>query len=415
MKTKITFLIAFLLALNCIAQNGINYKAVIKDASGNILESTSVSVQFNIYQGAALTNNVYQEIHGSSTDANGILLLNIGEGTSADNFSAIDWEADEHYLNVRVNVGSGLVDMGTTQFKNVPYAFLAKDVVNKTWETNNTNAFYNTGNVGIGTNVPTTKLEILGSGTNSTSTRITSPEGTSSFEFFHPDAEKIDWSIASGVTNELQIGSSDTDLVTGTVRLRLKSNGDVIMAENEGRVGVGIINPVNTFSVLQPTGNANTVRIETFEHPTGKDLLELKVPTGSTSSSQFIEMENGGSIVAAINSDGSAEFKSIQFEDNTIQTTAAVGPLAHGFIKADASIDSGSGNFTAVWDASLSRYEITISSVDYFYRYFSTNITASSSSIYRCRVSSQSGKLLVILYNSSGLQIQGEFQFITFQ
>jgi len=37
-------------------------------------------------------------------------------------FDNIDWGIDDHYLNVQIDTGSGLVDMGTTQFMAVPYA-----------------------------------------------------------------------------------------------------------------------------------------------------------------------------------------------------------------------------------------------------------------------------------------------------
>ncbi|AUC81195.1 hypothetical protein [Lacinutrix sp. Bg11-31] len=415
-KNTLALLITLLLTLSSMAQNGINYKAVIKDGVGNIMESIPISVQFIVYEGSALTNNVYQESHTLNTDANGIIIVNIGEGITGDNFSTISWETDNHFLNVQVNIGAGLVDLGTTEFKTVPYALVAKDIENAIWETNGINAFYNAGNVGIGTNSPLTKLEILGSGTNSTSARITSPIGTSSLEFLHPDAAKTDWSIASGVTtNELQIGSSNDDLISGSVRLRLKQNGDITMAQNEGRIGIGTNTPVNPLSVLQSAGTANTVRVESLDHPTGKDLLELIVPSGSTSGSQFIEMQNGTNIVAAVNSDGSAKFKSVQFEDNSVQTKAALGPIAYGFVQNTGNTSSGSGNYSSAWVAANNRYEIAITGENYFWTLYTTNVTTTSSSVNRLRVNSAGGKLLVYLYNSAGTLIQGDFQFITYK
>ncbi|MCX7550477.1 tail fiber domain-containing protein [Xanthomarina sp. F2636L] len=120
---KLVFTLVFLITGITFAQQGIHYKALIKDGSGNILASAPVSIQFIIYEGAALTNNVYQESHAPTTDANGIVMVNIGEGTPiSGTFNAIDWAADEHYLNVQINTGSGLTNMGTTQFMSVPYA-----------------------------------------------------------------------------------------------------------------------------------------------------------------------------------------------------------------------------------------------------------------------------------------------------
>ncbi len=68
MKKYITLIIAILIAAVSFAQNGINYKAVVKDNSGNILSSSPVTIQFIIYEGVALTDNVYQESHTSNTD-----------------------------------------------------------------------------------------------------------------------------------------------------------------------------------------------------------------------------------------------------------------------------------------------------------------------------------------------------------
>ena len=128
MKAKLLFAIMALLGSLTFAQTGINYKAIIKDSGGNIVASQAVDVQFIIYEGAALTDNVYQESHTTITDANGILIVNIGEGTTTDVFTDISWGDDEHWLNVQVDTGAGLVDMGTTQFMAVPYALHASNV-----------------------------------------------------------------------------------------------------------------------------------------------------------------------------------------------------------------------------------------------------------------------------------------------
>ncbi|TYB76452.1 tail fiber domain-containing protein [Bizionia myxarmorum] len=115
-----------LISYTAIAQNGINYKAIIKDANGNIIANDLISVQFTILQGVAQTN-VYQEIRTPTTDANGIIIINIGEGTPVSGtFNAIDWASDTTFLNTKINTGAGLVDMGTTEFKTVPYALHAE-------------------------------------------------------------------------------------------------------------------------------------------------------------------------------------------------------------------------------------------------------------------------------------------------
>ncbi len=123
---KITFLATILMTFSGLAQStSINYKAIIKDGSGNVVANQMVGVQFTILSNSV---NVYQETHPATTDANGLVILNIGTGNTSDVYSDIDWETYDHTLNVQVDIGSGQVDMGTTSFNMVPYAHAAGNV-----------------------------------------------------------------------------------------------------------------------------------------------------------------------------------------------------------------------------------------------------------------------------------------------
>ena len=126
MKLLNTLIFSVFFSTLCLAQNGINYKAIIKDNNGNVIANDLISVQFTILQGTAQTN-VYRENHTPTTDANGLIILNIGEGTPVSGtFNTIDWATNTTFLNTKINTGAGLVDMGTTEFKTVPYAISAK-------------------------------------------------------------------------------------------------------------------------------------------------------------------------------------------------------------------------------------------------------------------------------------------------
>ena len=162
MKTKITLFIALLITMVSIAQNGINYKAIIKDNTGNIIVGDLIVVQFEIRQGSDTGPMVYQETHTPTTDDNGLIMLNIGEGTPTPTspfFADVDWGSDSHFLNVQANTGAGLEDMGTTQFKTVPYAINALNSNDNSWQKNvddisNTNS----GNIGFGVDEPKVKF-----------------------------------------------------------------------------------------------------------------------------------------------------------------------------------------------------------------------------------------------------------------
>jgi hypothetical protein len=371
MKTRLLLLITLLMALPIIAQNGINYKAVVKDASGNVIASDLIVVQFSIVKTTATGTTVYQENHTTTTDPNGIIVVNIGEGTPiTGTFGAIDWASDAHFLKVEVNTGSGLVDMGTTEFKLVPYSIAASNIKlpyydNTTTATNeaafhvhndNTNATYGVvGTTGTdGAIIPANRAGVLGYSTNAHGVY-----GLSENSFFAGVQGVSDSPTGVGVQGYGFGGGVGGHFYT-------TSSGVAALTTGVGNVGIGINSPVNPLSVLQSTGTANTVRIESEEHPSGKDLLELIVPAGSTSGSQFIEMQNGATIVAAVNSDGSAKFKSVQFEDNTVQNTS--GPVAKAYLDAVSAVSTnvnviGSSTLSATYNTTGNYLDVSLSGV----------------------------------------------------
>lgn len=129
MKNTLSIVLIMLFTVTIYAQ-GINYKAVIKDDTGGVVVTQTIKVQFQILQGAGMTN-VYQETHTPTTDANGIIVINIGEGTTnvVGDFTAIDWGIDSHFLNTQIEIvsGAGLINIDTTAFMAVPYALHASN------------------------------------------------------------------------------------------------------------------------------------------------------------------------------------------------------------------------------------------------------------------------------------------------
>lgn len=131
MKTILSLLITLCISAISFAQGGINYKALIKDNNGDILANQTITIQFQILEGG--TTNIYQETHNPTTDVNGFIIVNIGEGNADNgNFLTIDWGSTEHSLNIQVNTGAGFTDLGTTPFKHVPYAMHSKTADNMT-------------------------------------------------------------------------------------------------------------------------------------------------------------------------------------------------------------------------------------------------------------------------------------------
>ncbi|WP_298423457.1 hypothetical protein [uncultured Kordia sp.] len=131
MKTRylLLFLMIFSTGTSFSQTRGINYKAVITNNNGTPLANQAILVQFTILEGNMAINEVYKESHTTTTNANGIVIVNIGEGVNiSGDFQTINWGFDTHFVKTEIDTGSGFVDFGTTEFKTVPYALHAETV-----------------------------------------------------------------------------------------------------------------------------------------------------------------------------------------------------------------------------------------------------------------------------------------------
>ena len=95
-------------------------------------------------------------------------------------------------------------------------------------------------------------------------------------------------------------------------------------------------------------------------------------------------------------------------------TVASSQPVALGSVLSNGTKYAGSSNFTSVYNASLKRYEITISGEYYYYLNYATNITPAGD-IRFCRTGSISGKMTVYCHDANGNPAQSRFQFVTFK
>jgi hypothetical protein len=106
------------------APQSFNYQAVIRDSSNSIISNQSIGVQIAILQGNANGNSVYTETFSETTNDYGLINLQLGSGTSTDDFNTISWENGPFFIetSIDVNGGSNYLLMGATQIMSVPYA-----------------------------------------------------------------------------------------------------------------------------------------------------------------------------------------------------------------------------------------------------------------------------------------------------
>lgn len=135
MKKLFTILAAVLITANMFAQapSKMNYQAVIRNASNALVTSTTVGMQISILQGSSTGTAVYTETQRPSTNANGLVSLQIGAGTVVTGtFAGIDWSAGPYYIKTSTDPigGTNYTIIGNNQLMSVPYALYAANAAN---------------------------------------------------------------------------------------------------------------------------------------------------------------------------------------------------------------------------------------------------------------------------------------------
>ncbi len=122
-------IIALSLSTYAQAPESMKYQSVVRDASLNIIANQAVGMQFAIRQVSATGTIVYQETFAPTTNAYGLVNLELGAGTVVSGvFANIDWANGPYFIETAIDVtgGTSYVVMGTSQLLSVPYALYAK-------------------------------------------------------------------------------------------------------------------------------------------------------------------------------------------------------------------------------------------------------------------------------------------------
>jgi uncharacterized protein (TIGR02145 family) len=105
-----------------------SYQAVIRDNSNALVTNQVVGMQISILQGSANGTAVYVETQTPTTNANGLVSLEIGGGTVlSGNFASINWVNGPYFIKTETDPagGSNYTITGTTQLLSVPFALYA--------------------------------------------------------------------------------------------------------------------------------------------------------------------------------------------------------------------------------------------------------------------------------------------------
>jgi len=264
MKKLILITAIFLVTMLSFAQapEKMSYQAIIRNASGQFLQNQNVGVKVSVLQGSASGTVAYSERLTGTTNANGLLSLEIGSGAIISGiFNTIDWSSGNYYLKTETDPtgGTNYTLAGTSQLLSVPYALYAKTSGNSSaasnWGTSGTNIYNtNTGKVGIGTNAPATKLSVKANGAGVSQV---SQDDTVNMGFY------TDTNGAYVQTN------SDHDLKFATAN----APAQMTLQKTTGNLGIGTTAPTEKLEIngktkttnLQVTNGAGTGKILTSD------------------------------------------------------------------------------------------------------------------------------------------------------
>ena len=128
---KKSFLLLFLLIGKISfaqAPQKMSYQAVIRNTSGALVSSTSVGMKISILQGSETGSVAYSETQTASTNANGLVSLEIGSGTVVlGTFASIIWATGPYFIKTETDPagGTNYSITGTSQLMSVPYALFS--------------------------------------------------------------------------------------------------------------------------------------------------------------------------------------------------------------------------------------------------------------------------------------------------
>jgi len=112
----------------CGAPQAFNYQAIAYGPTGSPVKTKPIALRLSILDGGPAGTVAYQERQTATTDASGLVSLQIGNGTVlSGTFANIVWAKGVFYLKAEIdtNAGTNYLAVGTAQFLSVPYAMYA--------------------------------------------------------------------------------------------------------------------------------------------------------------------------------------------------------------------------------------------------------------------------------------------------
>ena len=280
MKQLIFSLLFAIIAATSIAQTTgtFKYQAIARDSTGNVYADKPINLKISIIQGSMAGVAIYSEGHHIRSNNQGLIHIEIGKGTPiTGKFETIDWGKNLHFIKTEldINESGSYINMGTSQILSVPYANyaqvagVAKTAENVKWQSNSNDVYYELGNIGIGTKLPSANLHI---NTNETaSLKVESKNSQSVIQMI--SSQNYNPSLNFGVDGVAgSKGGIYFDNLYNQIVLRAnpeKTTDNELSLSSNGFLGVGKKTPQHRLDVngnLNVSGNIlkNNIPLENF-------------------------------------------------------------------------------------------------------------------------------------------------------
>ena len=118
MKRIIVFFATILIMATAFAQSPqkMNYQAIIRDNSNALVINQAIGMQISILKDNANGVSVYVETHNVTTNTNGLVSIEIGNGNFVSGaFSTIDWADGPYFIKTETDPAGPCIPAGPTK------------------------------------------------------------------------------------------------------------------------------------------------------------------------------------------------------------------------------------------------------------------------------------------------------------
>jgi hypothetical protein len=128
------------------APEKMSYQAVIRNSNNQLVVNQQVGMYISILQGSSNGSVVYAETQSPTSNANGLVTLEIGTGNVVSGvFAAVNWSNGPFFIQTETDPtgGAAYSISGVSQLLSVPYALHAKSADQFTGSLNETDPQFN--------------------------------------------------------------------------------------------------------------------------------------------------------------------------------------------------------------------------------------------------------------------------------